>query len=150
VTPNASSKDVSGACSDFFNKTAPANSPKEAKEGGVPPVRDREEGRNQEPKSKRRGDPAKGQLLSKEGNEERGKPNSDFLRLQNNSKCPLALQKRQRKAEETEPDKSSLPSPSPGLKGPLRRMGRHCNLRDQGHPTVEFEIDFEFEKEQSS
>jgi hypothetical protein len=79
VTPNASSKDVSGAYSDFFNKTASANSPKEANEGGVPPVRDWEEERNQDPKSKRWGDPSKGQLLSKEGNEERGKPNSDFF-----------------------------------------------------------------------
>jgi hypothetical protein len=95
VTPNASSKDVSGACSEFFNnETALANSPKEANEGGVPPVRGLEEERNQDPKSKGRSDPSKGQILSKEGNEERGKPNSDFLRLQNNSKCPLALQKK--------------------------------------------------------
>ena len=151
MTPNASSKDVSGACSDFFNnETASANSPKEANEGGVPPVRDLEDERNQDPKSKGRSDPSKGQILSKEGNEERGKPNSDFLRLQNNSKCPLALQKRQSKAEVTEPDKSILPGPSPGLRGPLRRMGRHCNLRGQCRPTEEFEIDFEFEREQSS
>jgi hypothetical protein len=53
VTPNTSSKDVSGACSDIFNNTALANSPKEEKVGRVPPVRDRVEGRNQDPKSKR-------------------------------------------------------------------------------------------------
>jgi hypothetical protein len=79
VTPNESSKDVSGACSYIFNKTALANSPKQANVGGVPPVRDQGEGRNQDPKSKRRDDPSKRQLLSKEGNEERGNPKSDFL-----------------------------------------------------------------------
>jgi hypothetical protein len=63
---------------------------------------------------------------------------------------PPGFTKRQNKAEVAEPDKSVLPGPSTGLRGPLRRMGRHCNLRGQCRPTEEFEIDFEFEREQSS
>jgi hypothetical protein len=66
VTHSESSKDASGVCSYIFNKTALANSPKQAKVEGVPPVRDPGEGRNQDPKSKRRDDPSKRQLLSKD------------------------------------------------------------------------------------
>jgi hypothetical protein len=53
VTPSESSKDASGACSYIFNKTALANSPKQAKEGGASTVRDPRVGRNQDPKSEK-------------------------------------------------------------------------------------------------
>jgi hypothetical protein len=47
VTPNKTPRDAKGVCSDFFNKTALANSLKQPNLGG-PAVRDPKRGRNQE------------------------------------------------------------------------------------------------------
>jgi hypothetical protein len=70
-------------------------------------------------------------LLSKEGSEESGNPNSIFLKLQNNSKCPWTLQKWHWNAGETAPDepafadKLETESPGPDVEGPFLKMGHH-------------------------